>query len=57
VKSIPYASRTNRRVLTSLKLMHEIDRMTKEGRVSSMLKKIEEGYGVDFPVKIPEETA
>lgn len=56
VKSIPYASRTNRRVLTSLKLMHEIDRMTKEGRVSSMLKKIEEGYGVDLPVKVPQES-
>ena len=54
VKSIPYASRTNRRVLTSLKLMHEIDSMTKEGRVSSMLRKIEEGYGVDLPVKIQE---
>jgi hypothetical protein len=57
VKSIPYASRTNRRVLTSLKLMHEIDRMSKEGRVASMLKKIEEGYGVDLPVKITREPA
>lgn len=57
VKSIPYASRTNRRVLTSLRLMHEIDRMTKEGRVSSMLRKIEESYGVEFPIKMPEETA
>ena len=56
VKSIPYASRTNRRVLASLKLMHEIDRMTKEGRVSSMLRKIEEGYGVDFPVKVQESS-
>ncbi len=56
VKSIPYASRTNRRVLTSLRLMHEIDRMTKEGRVSSMLKKIEDAYGVDLPIKIPQET-
>ena len=56
VKSIPYASRTNRRVLTSLKLMHEIDRMSKEGRVASMLKKIEEGYGVEFPVKIRAES-
>jgi hypothetical protein len=55
VKSIPYASRTNRKVLTSLKLMHEIDRMAKEGRVSSMLKKIEEGYGVDLPIKMPLE--
>jgi len=57
VKSIPYASRTNRRVLTSLRLMRDIDRMTKEGRVSSMLKKIEEGYGVDLPVKIQQEPA
>jgi len=55
VKSTPYASRTNRRVLTSLKLMHEIEQMSKEGRVSSMLKKIEESYGVDLPVKIPRE--
>ena len=57
IKTIPYASRTNRRVLASLRLMHEIDRMTKEGRVSSMLKKIEEGYGVDLPVKILQESA
>lgn len=56
VKAIPYASRTNRRVLTSLRLMAEIDRMTKEGRVSSMLKKIEERYGVDLPVKMPQES-
>ena len=57
VKSIPYASRTNRRVLASLKLMHEIDRMSNEGRVASMLKKIEEGYGVDLPVKVTRELA
>ena len=57
IKSIPYASRTNRRVLASLRLMRDIDRMTKEGRVSSMLKKIEEGYGVNLPVKIPQEPA
>jgi hypothetical protein len=57
VKSIPYASRTNRRVLASLRLMHEIDKMSKEGRVSSMLRKLEEGYGVDFPIKIPQEPA
>lgn len=55
IKTIPYASRTNRRVLASLRLMRDIDRMTKEGRVSSMLKKIEEGYGVNFPVKIPQD--
>jgi len=57
VKSIPYASRTNRRVLASLKLMHEIDRMSNEGRVATMLKKIEEGFGVDLPVKVTRELA
>ena len=57
VKSIPYASRTNRRVLASLRLMHEIDRMAKEGRVAGMLRKIEEGYGVDLPIKILQESA
>ena len=55
LKTIPYASRTNRRVLASLRLMRDIDRMTKEGRVSSMLKKIEKSYGVNLPVKIPQE--
>lgn len=57
VKPVPYASRTNRKVLASLRLMHEMDRMSKEGRVSSMLRKIEENYGVDLPIKIPSEPA
>jgi hypothetical protein len=51
MKAVPYCSRTNRRVLVSLRLMHEIDMMTKEGRVSSLLKKIEQHYGVELPVK------
>jgi hypothetical protein len=53
MKAVPYCSRTNRRVLASLRLMHEIDMMTKEGRVSSLLKKIEKHYGVELPVKTP----
>ena len=57
LKSIPYAARTNRRVLTSLKLMSDIDRLAKEGRVSSMLRKIEQGYGVNLPVKLPQESS
>ncbi len=57
LKAIPYASRTNRRVLTSLKLMSDINRIAKEGRVSSMLRKIEQGYGVELPVKIPPEAS
>ena len=55
MKTIPYSSRINRRVLDSLRLMHEIERITREGRVSSLLKKIEEHYGVELPVKTPPE--
>jgi hypothetical protein len=57
MKAVPYSSRINRRVLTSLTLMHEIDSIAKEGRVSSLLKKIEEHYGVDLPVKTPVDEA
>ncbi len=53
IKSIPYGSRINRRALASLRMMHEIDRMMKEGRVSTLLKRMEEHYGVEFPVKTP----
>jgi len=51
MKVIPYCSRINRRVLASLRLMHELDRMTREGRVSGLLRKIEEHYHVDLPIK------
>jgi hypothetical protein len=56
IKSIPYSSRICRRVLESLKLIHQVERITKEGRVLSMLKKIEEKYGIDFPLKTPPES-
>jgi hypothetical protein len=52
LKSTPFASGTNRRVLASLRLMREVDRMTKDAGVASMLKKIEENYGVDLPFKV-----
>jgi len=52
VKSMPYACRTNRRVLSSLRLMHELDGIAGEGSVSDMLAKISDGYGVKFPVRI-----
>jgi len=55
-KSVPFASRTNRQVLASLRLMRELDRLTKEGQVPSVLKRIQERYGVDFPVKLSEES-
>jgi len=51
VKSVPYACRASRRALRSLKLMHEIDALAKEELVSSILKKIEDRYGVDLPIK------
>ncbi|HME19681.1 MAG TPA: hypothetical protein VKF15_08105 [Nitrososphaerales archaeon] len=50
MKNIPYSSRINRRVLESLRLMSEVERVTKEGRVSGILRKIEEHYGVELPV-------
>jgi len=52
LRNTPFASGTNRRVLASLRLMREVERMTKDTEVSSMLKKIEEGYGVDLPFKV-----
>jgi hypothetical protein len=51
LKAVPFAAHTNRKVLSSLNLMHELDRASKEGSVSSMLKRVEEGYGVELPVK------
>ena len=48
-KSNPHASRTNRQVLTSLRLMQEIDRISKEESVSNVLRKIEERYGLNLP--------
>jgi len=33
--------------------MHEIDALAKEELVSSILKKIEDRYGVDLPIKAP----
>lgn len=57
LKAVPYGSRINRRVLASLRLMREIERMKKEGRVSSLLKKIEEHYHVELPVKTPAESS
>ena len=51
IKTIPYACRTNRRVLNSLKLMRELGNETGDGDVARMLARIAEGYGVEFPVK------
>jgi hypothetical protein len=55
MKSTPSSSRTNKKVLTSLKLMHEIEIMMSDGRVSGALKKIEEQYGLELPLCASED--
>jgi len=55
VKAAPYASGTNRRVLASLRLMRDVERMTKDAGVSSMLKRIEDSYGLSLPFKVRPE--
>lgn len=57
IKSVPYNSRICRRALESLKLIHQVEGITKEGRVLSMLKRIEERYGIEFPLKTSSEPA
>jgi hypothetical protein len=54
-KAIPYSSKVNRRVLASLRLMHEIERMTKEGHTATLLKRMEEHYGIELPLKMKAE--
>ena len=57
IKSMPYNSRICRRALESLKLIHQVEGITKEGKVLSMLKKIEEKYGIEFPLKTPLDSS
>ncbi len=55
-RAVPNASQTNRKVLDSLKLIREIGSMTREANVSTMLKKIQEGFGINFPIRVSEES-
>jgi hypothetical protein len=57
VKSIPYGSRACRRALESLRLIHEVKLITNEGRVLTMLKKIEERCGIDLSMKIIDSSS
>ena len=57
VRAVPYASRTNRRVLSSLRMMHEMDGLIKELRIAGVLKRIEEVYGVNLPIAMPESAS
>lgn len=51
IKLIPFSSRVSRRVLESLGLIHQVEIMTNERRVLNVLKKIEEGYRIEFPIR------
>ncbi|MDG6929404.1 MAG: hypothetical protein JRN29_05105 [Nitrososphaerota archaeon] len=47
LKSIPFNSRIARRILHLLTLIYQVEGMMKEERVMVMLRKIQEGYGLD----------
>jgi hypothetical protein len=51
IRAVPYSSRLGRRVYELLKLMHEVDHISREGGVQTVLGKIEESYGEEFPLK------
>lgn len=50
IKLIPLGSRVSRKVLESLGLIHQVELITNERGVLNVLKKIEEGYGIEFPI-------
>ena len=54
ISAVPYNSRLSRRVYELLKLMRQVDRVAKEGGVPTVLSKIEESYGVEFPLGKPQ---
>jgi len=51
MKAVPYNSKLGRRVYELLRLMHEVDHIAKEGGVQTVLGKIEETYGEEFPLR------
>jgi len=51
MRAVPYNSRLGRRVYELLKLMNEVDHISKEGGVQTVLGKIEEMYGEEFPLR------
>ncbi len=56
VGTVPYSSKLSRRVCDLLALMHQVDRLSKEGGVSTILAKIEESYGMEFPAAKPKQS-
>ena len=55
IKLMPLGSRVSRKVLESLGLIHQVEVITSERGVLNMLKKIEEGYGIEFPIRKSRE--
>ena len=51
IKLMPLGSRISRKVLESLSLIHQVETMTSERAVLNLLKKIGDGYGIDFPIR------
>ena len=54
IRAVPYSSRLGKRVYDLLKLMHEVDHIAKEGGVQTILGKVEESYGDEFPLRKTE---
>jgi hypothetical protein len=50
IKSAPFGPKVIRKVLEALKLIHHMDMLMEEKYVVNVLRKLEEWYGVEFPV-------
>jgi hypothetical protein len=55
IKLMPLGSRLSRKVLESLALIHQVESITNERGVLNLLRKIEVGYGIDFPIRKSRE--
>ncbi len=50
IKSAPFGPKVLRKVLEALKLIHHMDNLMNEKNVVNVLRKLEDWYGVEFPV-------
>lgn len=51
IRSVPFSPKVIRKVLEALRLIHHMESVLREKRVISMLKKLEEWYGIELPIK------
>jgi hypothetical protein len=56
INAVPYSSKLSRRVVELLTLMHQVDQLAAERGVSTVLSKIEESYGMEFPLRRQQPT-